>query len=556
MTDANGDDGVSGASTSTSASTSTASSAPAASTASAASSEGSEDGAFDGLSALLSSATLVMLGTILYSGSTLLERVVLSRFLGTGAYGRVAISLGVMEISTTLALIGLTQGIPRFMSRFDDERDLRGIWASGLLISLVLASLVTAVYLLNVEWFVARLFDDPDPQSRRLFSLFVLAIPMYVVLYVGVAAIRGFEVTIYKSATQDVLYPVGRLAVLGALLYLGFGTEAAGYAYLVALGVSGVVAHVLLARLMTLVGPIRTHAREMVAFSLPLILATLITVMLFRTDTFLVAFFRTDQAAGLYEFAYSLAGAMSLVLSAFGFLYLPMTSRLDADGRLDEVNTLYQVTTKWVYVVTFPAFLAFTVFAADVLAIFFTDAAAAAAPALTIVSIGFFVSAAAGRSRETLSALGNTKAVFYSNAVAFALNLVLNVALIPRYGIVGAAITSALSYVLLYAIVYVILRRNYGITPFSSYSTRTFLILPLVLFPPTILLSEWVSLTVLTLPVFLVGAGLVTVILVSITGCLQPADAVPLDLIEDRLGITIPLIRRFVPDAEPDLNLV
>lgn len=508
------------------------------------------------LSALLSSATLVLLGTLLYSGSTLLERVVLSRAVGTAAYGRVELVLGVLQFATTLSLIGFSQGIPRFMSRFDDERDVRGVWATGLLVALGLGILIAAALVTNAESFAAVFFDRPDPRSQRLLTLFALAIPVYAVMKVAIAGIRGFEVTVYRSATRDVLYPASRLAVLGVLLYLGFGTEAAGYAYLLALVLTAVVAHLLLRRLMALFGPVRTHARKMVAFSLPLILATLITVMLFRTDTFLVGFFRSDRAVGLYGYAYSLAGAMSLVLSAFGFLYLPMTSRLDADGRIDEVNTLYQVTTKWVYVVTFPAFLAFTVFAPDVLTIFFPDDAAAAAPALTIVSIGFFVSAAAGRSRETLSALGDTETVFYSNAIAFACNLLLNVALIPRYGIVGAAVTSAISYVLLYAIVYAVLRRRYAITPFSRYSIRTFVVLPLALFPPTILLSGYVSLTVVTLPIFLVGAGFVTVSLVSVAGCLQPADAVPLDLIEEKIGVTIPFIRRFVPDGDGEVEFL
>lgn len=505
---------------------------------------------FGDLSVLLSSATLVLFGSLLYSGSSLIERIVIARTLSLGAYGRVSTGIAILEFCSTLALIGLTQGVPRYMSRFDDERDRRGVWLAGLGIAAVLGCCVAGVLVLGVDWITPRLFDRAGPTSRELLILFALSIPIYAGMSVGVSGIQGYEVTIYRTYAQDLLYPTVRLVVLGVLLYVGFGATAAGYAYLLAVAVGFLASHVLLARLMPLVGPFRTHTREIVTFSFPLILATLITVMLLRTDTLMLAYFRPDREVGLYTTAYPLAGAMSLVLAAFGFLYLPMTSRLDAEDRRDEVNELYQVTTKWIYVVTFPAFLAFVVFAEDVLAVFFGPQAIPAGPALAILSLGFFVSAAAGRSRETLSALGNTVAVLVSNAVAFVLNFVLNLLLIPVYGFLGASVASASAYTLLYAVVYVILRRNYGITPFSRWSTRTFVVLPLALFPPTVLLSQVISLSAVTLPVFLVGAGLLTVAVVALTGCLQPQDVVPLDLVEDRLGVTIPLLRRYIPDAE------
>jgi O-antigen/teichoic acid export membrane protein len=507
-------------------------------------------GSNDDLSTLLSSAALVMIGTIVFSGSNLIERIVISRALPLGAYGRVGVSISILQFGTTLAAIGLTQGVPRYMSRFSDERDVRGIWAVGLAITLAFGTLIASVLVLNADRLVPLVFDRVDPTSKRLFVLFSAAIPLYAGLKMGDAGIRGFEVTIYRTYSRDLLYPITRLVALAALLFVGFRSDAAGYAYLLACAGGFLVSHLLLGRLMSLVGEVRTHTREMVSFSLPLVLATFITILLLRTDTLMIAYFESDVQVGLYEYAYPLAGAMSLALTAFGFLYLPMTSRLDADGRLDEVNVLYQVTTKWIYIVTFPAFLAFTVFSSDVLQIFFSERAAAAGPALTILSVGFFVSAAAGRSRETLSALGNTRAVLFSNAVAFAINVALNLVLIPRFGFVGAAVTSALSYTSLYTLVYFILRRNYGITPFSRRSTRTFLLLPLLVFPPTVLLAQFVSLSVLTLPVFLVGAGLVTVAVVALTGCLQVEDAVPLDLVERRLGVEVPLLRRYIPDSE------
>ena len=169
---------------------------------------------------------------------------------------------------------------------------------------------------------------------------------------------------------------------------------------------------------------------------------------------------------------------------------------------------------------------------------------------LAILSIGFFMSAANGRCQDTLTAFGYTGYIFVINAATAVLNLVLNVALIAVYGVVGAAVASALSFFFLNVTAMVVLWYKSGVTPFSRWTVRTFLLLPLVLFPPSLWLSETVTLSRLTIPVFAVLAGIVAVALVAVTGCLQPEDEIPLDLVEDRIGVRIPLIRRYIPSHD------
>lgn len=184
------------------------------------------------------------------------------------------------------------------------------------------------------------------------------------------------------------------------------------------------------------------------------------------------------------------------------------------------------------------------------LSIFFGDRYATAALALSILSVGFFTNAAGGRNRETLSALGYTKFIMLSNSLTFALNVALNLVLIPRFGYLGAAVASAASYVTLNVSIYAVLRLKFGISPFSTWSLRTFVLLPLLVIPPTWLLSQWASLTAVTLPLFLVCAGLLSIAVVALTGCLQPGDEIALEFVESLLGRRVDALRRYVPDGE------
>ncbi|WP_224271142.1 flippase [Haloprofundus salinisoli] len=497
------------------------------------------------LKSLLSSASLVIVGGLVGATGRLAERVIIGRVLSPADYGEVSIGLAMLTFVTTLSLVGFTQGVPRYLSRYESDEQRRGVWVSGIVFAGLVGVVAGAAVFASAGFLTENLLDEAD--SVRLVQLFAVAVPFVVGMQIGVGAIRGHENTIYKTYVQDLLYPVGRIVLIFALLSAGYGIVVVGYAYLAAAIAAFVLSHVLLSRLMTLRGPFETHTREMLAFSAPLVISTVMSTMLTQTDTLMLGYFRASEEAGLYSAAYTLGTGMLVVLSAFGFLYLPLASRLDSDGQRDEVGTIYQTTTKWVYIVTFPAFLTFVVFPRDILRIIFGASYEPAALALIIVSIGFFLSAAVGRDRETLSALGETNYILVGNVAGFVFNFLVNLVLIPQYGMEGAAVTSAVSMAIVHVIVCGILKLRFGITPFSDESVRTFVLLPLALIPPALVLSNWVSLSTLTLLPFLVVVGLLGIAVVAVGGALQEEDLIVVEFIEDLLGVRIPLVRRYFP---------
>lgn len=499
------------------------------------------------LSTLLSSAALVLIGGIVGSASKLVERVVIGRALSPTTYGEVSIGIAVLTFGATFSILGLSQGVPRYMARFDDDRDVRGAWLTGLLVAVPASLVLTGVLLWQADLIATHLFELEA--SIELLYVLVLSLPFVVGLRIAVGGIRGFENTIYRTYANDLVYPGLRIGLLVVLLYVGFDVVAAGYAYLVAAAVAVAVAHVLLNNLLQLVGPVTLHAREMFVFSAPLAISTVLSVLLTRTDTIMIGYFRPSLEVGLYSAAYPLAQGMLVVLGSFGFVYLPLASRLDADDRRGEIDTIYTLTTKWIYVVTFPAFLAFVAFPADVLGIVFGAEYTDAWLAMMILSVGFFTNAAVGRNRETVSALGHTQYIFYANGIAFVLNVALNLLLIPVYGYHGAALTSAISFIALNATVYLILQRKFDISPLSSSSVRTFLSLPIVGLPIAFALARVVSLSVVTLPLFLVVSGLGCVLVVCIAGGLRSEDRIVLELIEEYVGVRVPFVWRYVPDV-------
>lgn len=496
------------------------------------------------LSKLLGSAALVFVGTLFGAFATLLERVIVGRFLTRGAYGEFSIGLAIMTLGSMVALIGFTQGVPRYMARFDAREDVRGTWVTGLVVAGTAAVLLSVVLLAARGVVAPRLLDES--LDTHLYELFVLTIPFFVALKVGVGAIRGLENTRFKTYTRDLLYPVLRIGTLVVLLWLGFDIVAAGYSYLFAAIVAAVSAHLLLDRLLPLRGPATLHVRQLLVFSTPLMVSTVMSMLLTRTDTLMLGYFRPSAEVGIYNAAFPLASALIFVLGAFGYLYLPLTSRLDGNDEREEVERVYELTTKWIFVVTFPAFAVLVAFPTDVIAATFGAKYAVDAFVLPVIAIGFFTNAAAGRNRETLTALGFPRTILALNGIAFAVNFLLNFVLIPTYSYRGAAVASATSYVLLNVLGLAVLNNRAAITPFNSSTVRTFLALPLLVLPPCLLLSREMSLSLLTIPPFVVAVGLVSLVVVGLVGGVEPEDLVVIEFLEEKTGLTIPYVRRIL----------
>ena len=510
--------------------------------------ESNSTSADNNLSKLMSSATLVMAGQMLYSVSNLVERAVIANVLSTEAYGQVGIGLSLLFIGTTVGLLGIQSGIPRHISRFTEGSQIRGAVFTGLTVSLCWSLLVAGTMYLNTDLIASYLLDPGD--STELLKLFIVAVPLVVLLRVGTSAIRGMENTLYRTYAEQLVYPGARLLLLVVFLALGWGIVAAGYAYIASAAIGALVAFGLFGRLFSIRGGFETNYREMLSYSIPLVLSGLATQLLTKADTLMLGYFQTNVAVAYYEAAFPLATGLQLFLGAFGFLYFPLISRLDSEDRLDEVNNMYELTTKWVYLLTFPVFLLLFAFSSDVLRIVLRPEYAAAGLALSVLSVGYFTQAAAGRCIETLSAFGRTRLIFLINGSSFLLNLGMNLYLIPRYSFLGAAVASAVAFVFMNGLTVGALWWIYGVNPFSPRFVRTCLALPVALVPPALVVSNEIA---LTLPTFILAIALLPVLSLVVyfaAGCAEAEDRIVVDLVENKLGRSLPFVDRLFPARE------
>jgi len=205
--------------------------------------------------------------------------------------------------------------------------------------------------------------------------------------------------------------------------------------------------------------------RELVSFSAPLFLTGVLSLVLSDVDTLMLGALSTRADVGIYNVVYPTAILLLIFLRSFRFLYMPRISELDEADRHAAIRSNYDLITKWLYFTTTPVLVLFIVRSESIITLLYGAEYAPGSRALVILALGFYLHSVLGLNGTTLTSLGWTRTILAVNVVAAVANILLNLYLIPRYSLIGAAIATTLSYVLINALYSSVLYGRTGIVP-------------------------------------------------------------------------------------------
>lgn len=496
--------------------------------------------------ALFTGGTLIFVGFVVQLGINFVAKLVIARTLGRFEYGAVSLGVTVMITAGVLVLVGTDTGIGRFLPRHDSTARRRGILVSAISVVVPLASAVGVGIALLAGPVSARLFGAPEIEP--VLRVFGLAVPFVAFFRLTIGSIRGMQEVVPRVVLQNVLLPVVRFSLLVTVLVLGFGSTGIAWAYAVAYGVVAGGSFVYLVRRTPLfadVVPQYAH-RELLSFSAPLMVTATMNMILSNVDIFILGIFTTTGEVGVYNVAYPLASFLTVLLGSFGFLFMPTISELHAGGDVDAMRRTYLVVAKWIFLLTLPTFLVFVTYPGVIIGLTFGAEYTPGAASLAVLAVGFFVQAAAGPCGKTLTAIGRTRTIMYDNASVAMVNLVLNLILVPRFSLFGAAIATMVGYVLMNVLYLVQLYRIVEIHPFRR---ETFV-------PGVLTAVIWVAITRLLQATYgataagLLGAVIVFAVIYPIVvvrfGGIEREELDLLERADERIGVSLTSVRRVV----------
>ena len=424
-----------------------------------------------GLSKIARGSTLNLVGAGISAAATMGVTILVARQFSRPAAGAFFAAISLFLIIETLANLGSYNGVIYFLARLRSPGQISAMLRIAV-IPVVIVSAAAGCALFAFADPLARVLlgghIDPgaDPASvARALRVLALTVPFASLLDTFLGASRGFHDMrptvlvdrIGRSGIQLIGVVVAALAGATALLAPLWALPYVPACVLAWLWFRRISGRQL--RTMRATRPARpVTSADLVAapepgsrrpavvgagafwrFTAPRAMATTAQIVIQRLDIVLVGIMRGPVDAAVYTAATRFLVVGQLGNTAIGMAAQPQLAHLFASGDRRSANAVYQATTAWLIILTWPLYLLAVIYGPAVLAIF-GHSYRAGANVVVILGLTMLLTTACGQVDVVLTTAGRSSWSLANWLLALGINVSVDLALIPKYGIAGAAI--------------------------------------------------------------------------------------------------------------------
>ncbi|MFQ5890494.1 MAG: flippase [Gemmatimonadota bacterium] len=433
-----------------------------------------------------SSTTLILMLSGI--GCSYLFNLAVARMYGASALGLFSLAVTVSGVFSLLGLLGADTAILRFVA----AGRIRESWAGIVSLHSKAAALISvvsgmgAVLLFMMSPYLAReVFGKP--QLTAALRISASSVPFAAVMGLNTGTLQGLK----RIRDAMILRTVFPPAVAGLFLVILTYTVADNYtvpvyANALSLAAGAVVSWVMWRREEMPSSPVEASLRprldlqrhalgEFVRVAIPMFLTSAMFYIMDWTDILMLGVYVDDRGVGIYRIASRLALLSSFNLGAANSITTPKFAELFWAGQKERMRALAQFSAKLLFFSSVPIGAGLIVFSSPVMRVFGAEFVLGS-NALMVLAAAQCVNAIAGSTGPLLNMTGHQSAFRNIVCCAAVLNVILNLALIPHYGIAGAALGTAISVVLLNVASSIVIRRIFGFwlvfVPFFSNGGR------------------------------------------------------------------------------------
>ncbi len=425
-----------------------------------------------GFAALTAFAIRVLSAAIAY-----LTQVVLARWMGSAEYGIFVWVWVWVLILGGLSSLGLQLSIIRFVPQYLalGQKDLlAGVLRAGRAIPVAVASLVAVLAIAGI-WAAG---DAIAAGYRIPLALAMGCLPLYALTDVhdGIGRSRAWIGLglLPPYVLRPLLILAGMVVAFAAGLPMLASTAAA--AALFATIATGLVQWVLIERRMSAeVGHARPvyAVREWLITSLPICFVSACELVLQNLDVLVLTRYVEPAQVGIYFAALKSIGLIAFVNYAVGSAISGRLSELKARGDAVALRKVVQNGAIWTFLPSLFGAAALLAMGKPLLSLFGAEFTTGYT-LMFILAAGLVIRSAVGPAESVLRMVGHQKLCALVLFISAVTDIALSLALVPPYGVLGAALANAGAMTVSAVLFYVLARRTLGfdVSAFSALARR------------------------------------------------------------------------------------
>nr|WP_230625002.1 flippase [Methanosarcina mazei] len=369
--------------------------------------------------------------------------VLLGRYMGADDLGLYRMVSTIFGTFTLFVTIGVPNAIIKYVAEFrDNEEKLEQIVSAGLITSVLLGLFSFIFIYLSADLF-ADFFNMPELSG--LLKILAFAFPFSIVNSTLIGLLNGLrEMT--KNAWVSIVQSATML-VLTFILVFKFGVNGA---------VSGIVLSSILTTFLLIsikkISSISLNnyfntTSQIISFGSKTVLANAINLINYQADILMIGYFMTKTDVGVYSVAVMFAKLIWILPDSIQRITFPLISEYHAKKMNEQIMIVVDRCMKYsclflIFCTTF-----FIFFGKEFLALIFGAEFKISYSPLIILLIGTLFYGMTKSVGSIFASIGKVNLVYKIPLVSAIFNILLNMLLIPTYGIIGGAFATSFSLI-------------------------------------------------------------------------------------------------------------
>jgi len=385
-------------------------------------------------------------------GFAFLINILLTRTMGVNAYGTYVFAMALFSVLSIPAMLGMPSLLVRLLATYCTQKSwglMHGIlrWSNWVVLA---ASIGLAAFTALVTWLLR---GTGDQLMLTSVMVAIISLPLIALSRIRQASLQGLQQVVIGQLPDMLIRPLlFILFVASASFYfhINISAQRALGMHIVAMSVALLIGVLLLRRAIPpeVIKEAPTYrSREWLRSALPLLFISSMAIITSKTDVIMLGMIKGADATGLYHVASRGAQFITLFLYSLNEALSPVIAGYYAKGDMGALQKLVTKSIRLIFLFALPVALALIFFGHKFLLIFGPDFVGSS-NALAILSIGHLMDCAIGSVGLLLIMTGHGRESAIAMGIGAGANVILNLLLIPKWGLEGAAVATSLSLVI------------------------------------------------------------------------------------------------------------
>lgn len=370
---------------------------------------------------------------------------ILTKTLGAEGYGIWSQILVTISLLAPPCTLGLGYAIIRFLApEKDKERVGKGVSSILATTSLIALAASGLIFILSEPLAIA-VFGGVN--AAFYIRISVLLIFLAAVDQIMIEYFTGFR-QIRKYSAFMISQTIGEIALIAYLVLSGFGLLGAIISLLIARAVTSVIGFLWIKSDINISKPSFSVVKPYLPFTLPIILTGLCYWLINLGDRYVIGYFMGASPVGIYSACYSLGAVLLFFYAPLTGTLLPAIVKSYENNKIQEVKTYLKYSLKFLLMFAIPSVFGISILSKSLLVTLTTPEFTEAYLVVSIVALATLLYCCSFVNTSVLQLFKETKKLGIIFGASASINLIINIVLVPRIGILGAAIATLVTFMI------------------------------------------------------------------------------------------------------------